>query len=294
MKLFLPDKNIKYDWPLSALSTLGTGGEAENFVSPESERELQEIITSAKNMRVYILGGGSNIIIPDGKIDGLVISTRYLDAIAWENDFTAEIGAGCNLSRILKVLREKNLGGLEFVSGIPGTLGGAIIGNAGAGGSGICDFVDAVKVLDFTGNLRVIKRGEFSYSYRKCSLSDEKIIIVSAKMSFREAKPDDEARKKYFLEKRKNQPVKFRSAGCTFKNPDNKSAGKLLDECNCKNLAVGDAIVSDQHANFIINRGQAKSKDILKLMEICSEKVYNSTGIKLEPEIKIFSPCFCV
>ena len=327
----LPDIAAKENWPLSSLTTLGTGGHAEFFACPDDVKDLQEILRAihsgrvqsadnvkaqqendggkfspdegtnnadaAKKIPVYVLGGGSNIIIPDGEIPGLVISTQNFNSIAWLDAHSAEIGSGCKLSTLLKTLREKNSAGLEFAAGIPGTLGGAIIGNAGAGGRGVCELVESVTAIDASGNLRTYGRGEFSYSYRKCSLADEGIIIVSAKMTFRNATPEDEEAGKNFLLKRKNQPVKFRCAGCTFKNPERqsaKSAGQLLDECGCKNLALGGAIVSDQHANFILNRDNASSSDIVGLMKICAQKVYDSTGIKLEPEIKIFAPCFYV
>ncbi|MBQ7267784.1 MAG: UDP-N-acetylmuramate dehydrogenase [Synergistaceae bacterium] len=285
----------KNNFPLSALSTLGTGGRAEFFTQPDSISELQKILKAAKNLPVYVIGGGSNIVIPDGKINGLTVCTRSLNFIDWQNNSTAEIGAGFPLPLLLKTLTERNLGGLEFAVGIPGTLGGAVSGNAGAGGHGVCEFVDAVKAVDSSGEIRTFKRGEFEYGYRYCSLKG--VIIVSLTMTFRKAQDDDADKREEFLSKRKNQPLESRSAGCTFKNPEGISAGKLLDECGCKGLTVGNAKVSEKHANFLIisnNNEITASSDILNLAELCREIVFERTGICLQLEIKILAPCFFV
>ena len=288
-----PEIIITENEPLNRFSTLGTGGTAEFFAQPESISQLQELVTVTRNnIPVYVIGGGSNIIIPDGTIHGLTISTRKLDSITWIDDSSAEIESGCILSHLVKILREKNIGGLEFSAGIPGTIGGAVSGNAGAGGHGVCEFIECVKAVDSSGDLVTFRRGEFEYGYRRCSLSG--VITASVIMSFRDCPLWNEESYSGFMLKRKSQPLGFRSAGCTFKNPEGHSAGKLLDECGCKGLRAGDAAVSEKHANFIINCGNASSSDVLRLAEICSEKVYDCTGIKLEPEIKTLTPCFSV
>ena len=287
----LPDTIIKENWPLSAMTTLGTGGTAEFFAQPESISQLQEIIRAAKNIPVCVIGGGSNLIIPDGVIPGLTISTRKLDSISWHGKFTAEIGAGLSLPGLVKTLRDMNIGGLEFAGGIPGTLGGAISGNAGAGGHGVCEYIDSVNAVDSSGNLITYGKGDFSYGYRRCGISG--VIIVSAVMSWNGYSWNEDEYSS-FIARRKTQPVKFRSAGCTFKNPEGFSAGKLLDECGCKGLKVGGAAVSDIHANFIINAGNASSSDVTELAGICARRVYESTGVKLEQEIRTLSPCFRV
>ena len=285
----LPDLDIKENWPLNNLCTLRVGGKAEFFVSPNSIEEMRILYNLALNegCDIYILGGGSNVIFPDGLVKGIVISTLNLNSFAWRTELTADIDAGFKLPLILKNLREKNLAGMEFAAGIPGTLGGAISGNAGAGDHGVCELVDEVITLESDGEIKTWPNNKINYSYRRCSLSDEKRIIISARMTFRKSNPKDIEVFESFMLRRGSQPHAFGNAGCTFKNPEGYSAGKLLDECGCKNLCVGDAIVSDQHANFILNRGNAKSSDVVELIKICSKKVYDSTGIKLEPEIKI-------
>ena len=292
LRASLPNTKIEEQVSLSPLSTLGIGGKAEVFAEPRSIKDVQDFIRGIKDSPVYVLGGGSNVIISDGIINGVVVSTRKLNSIRWLDDFTAEIQAGCNLTAIIKNLREKNLGGLEFAAGIPGTLGGAVCGNAGAGGHGVCELILEVTGVDYWGNLKTYTPEDFVFSYRKCSLAEGKIIIASVKMKFHEGFSEEEFER--FLSLRKNQPVKSKSAGCTFKNPEDFSAGRLLDECGCKNMSVGDAVVSDIHANFILNRGNATKNDVIELIKLCGRKVYDSTGIRLEQEIRIFSPCFYV
>ena len=277
---------------LAPLCTLGVGGTAEFFAAPDSLEDVQKLIKLAEGCPVYVLGGGSNVIYPDKLIHGLIISTQNLNKITWHDDLSADIEAGYKLPVLVKNIREKNLAGLEFAAGIPGSLGGAVSGNAGAGGHGVCELIESVLAIDSSGNFRKYNNKDFSFEYRKCSLSCENIIILSVKMKFRAARPEDEEIYQKFLSLRKNQPLNFRSAGCTFKNPEGYSAGKLLDDCGCKNLRVGGAIVSDSHANFILNTGSASSSDIMDLIKICKDKVYGITGIMLEQEIRNAAPCF--
>lgn len=298
----LPEKIIKENQPLSDLSTLGAGGTAEYFAQPESPEELQQVIRAIRSadspftfpLPVYVIGGGTNTLISDGITHGLTVSTRKMDSVTWLNDSTAEIQSGFSLPVLVRTLRERNIGGLEFAEGIPGTLGGALSGNAGAGGKGVCEFADRVKAVDRSGNMMTFTRGEFDYGYRRCSLCGEALIIVSAVMSFDRSVPYDAEAGENFRSRRKSQPLNSRSAGCTFKNPEGKSAGKLLDECGCKGLSVGDAVVSDKHANFILNKGHASCSDISELIRLCAERVYENTGVMLEPEIRRWQPVFCV
>lgn len=237
------------------------------------------------------MGGGTNVLFPDGLIKGIVISTQNLNSFEWRTNITADIDAGFKMPAIMKELREKNLAGLEFMAGIPGTLGGAVMGNAGAGGRGVCELIDYVLCVEADGRLKLLNSNEFNFGYRRCSLADDKRIILSARMTFRQAKHGDKEVLENYLLRRGSQPHGLHNAGCTFKNPEGYSAGKLLDEAGCKNLSFGDAVVSDVHANFILNKGGATADDIIKLIEICAMRVFDTTGIKLEPEIKIYAPC---
>ena len=293
LRAALPDIIIKENRPLSPLCTLGVGGSAEVFIAPVSIEDMKTAFSAVmnENCPVYILGGGSNVIFPDGLVQGVVISTENLNSIQWRTPFTADIDSGFKLPLLMKEIHGKNLGGMEFAAGIPGTLGGAISGNAGAGGHGVCELIEDVITLETDGEIITRDINTIDYSYRYCSLSDGKRIILSARMTFRPEQPEDREICENFMMLRSRQPHGHKNAGCTFKNPEGNSAGKLLDECGCKNLSVGDAIVSDKHANFILNRGNASSSDVIELIEICARRVYDSTGIKLEPEIKIYAPC---
>ena len=293
LRAALPDIIIKENMPLSPLCTLGVGGDAEVFIAPDSIEQMKIVYSEAmkEGCPVYILGGGSNVIFPDGLVHGVVISTQNLNSIEWRTPLTADVDAGFKLPLLMKEVREHNLGGMEFAAGIPGTIGGAIAGNAGAGGHGVCELTEYVIAVEPDGEIRTWNNNMIDYGYRRCSLADGKRIIVSARMTFRPSQPKDKEVFENFMMLRSRQPHGHKNAGCTFKNPEGNSAGKLLDECGCKNLSVGDAIVSDKHANFILNRGHASSSDVIELIELCAQRVYNGTGIKLEPEIKIYSPC---
>lgn len=289
------EKEFLLNKKLSKICSLGVGGEAEFFAEPETPEMLQKIFIYARqnNIPVYTIGGGTNILFPDGLINGIVLSTRKLNSIEWLSDFRAKIQAGYILPKLLVDLREHNLGGLEFATGIPGTLGGAIHGNAGTSGKGICDFIDEIITLESNGNFKTWLKNDFKYSYRYCEISDDdERIIISCVMSFREAKSSDLQEINNFAAKRKNQPTGFKNAGCTFKNPveqTSKSAGQLLDESGCKGLRIGGAVVSEKHANFILNisdENNSKSSDVIELIKICRKRVFEQTGIILEPEIK--------
>ena len=290
----LPDIAAHKNMPLSSFCTLGTGGEAEIFVAPDSIEDVSRLLGFAarEGCPVYILGGGSNVLFPDGLVRGIVLSTQNLNAIEWRTPVTADVDAGFRLPSLMKAVRERGLGGLEFAAGIPGTIGGAIAGNAGAGGHGVCELLEEVITVEADGTIRTWPHDEIAYSYRNCSLSEGKRVIVSARMTFRTSHPKDEEVLQSYLLRRGTQPHGLRNAGCTFKNPEGASAGRLLDECGCKGLSVGGAVVSDVHANFILNNGHATSSDVTELVKICAKRVYDSTGIKLEPEIKILDPCF--
>lgn len=286
------DLNLKFerDKDLSSLTTLGVGGRAEYYIEPDNIEDFKKLFKL--NLNKYILGGGSNVVFPDENISGLVISTKKFNKILFDfnNEFVS-VQAGCSLAKLVAEANKNNLSGLEFAVGIPGTVGGAIFGNAGAGGHGVAELVTELIILDAHGELKILNLKDFNYSYRKFEINNidkNKILILECKLKLRKDKQElIEAEVKKYLSKRINQPM-VRSAGCTFKNPKdcNLSAGKLLDDCNCKGLKCGDAVVSENHANFIVNKGRASCEDIKNLVELCRKRVFDNTGIMLEPEIK--------
>ncbi|MDD5166277.1 MAG: UDP-N-acetylmuramate dehydrogenase, partial [Candidatus Omnitrophica bacterium] len=203
-------------------------------------------------------------------------------------DSHLEAGSGLMLGQIVKAAQDHGLSGIEFLAGIPGTVGGALIMNAGAWGKNIADAVSRVKVMDYNGKVNVLKRKDIKFAYRSSSL--EKFIILSAdfKLSKRNKKEIKEDIKMLVQRRRDTQDLCFPSAGCIFKNPEGGSAGRLIDLCGLKSKAQGRAYISSKHANFILNQGGARAADVLKLMDLAQRKVKTKFKLTLKPEIKIW------
>ena len=283
---------VERDRPLSGLSTLGVGGWAECYAEPT---ELEDFLalrrfSHREDLPFYIVGGGSNVVFADGPIPGIVVSTRRWNTVWWlprGGRVVVDVQAGHGLASLVAAAAKQGLTGLEFALGIPGTVGGAVAGNAGAGGRGVGDSLEEVLSAEPDGALRRWSAGEFSCSYRRCSLSEPGRLLLSCKMILRPApRGEIEESMERFRSARRMQPHGGRSAGCSFKNPDGESAGRLLDRCGCKGMAVGDAVVSDSHANFILNRGRATGGDVLSLVRACRRRVFECTGVLLEPEVR--------
>ena len=276
--------------PLSKHTTYGIGGPAEIMVFPENKTDLIQIIRTARKMNqpVSILGSGSNILISDNGIKGVVISLKNtLKLIEIENQkLYAECGS--MLGRIVKQAVKHNLIGLENLNGIPGTLGGALVMNAGAWGGEISENLVQVELIDEDGKLRYLQKNEINFSYRQSSFN-KKDILLSAEFLLKKA--DKEFINKNFVEaqtgRKSTQPLNKRSAGSLFKNPKGHSAGKLIDESGLKGFSIGQAKISDKHANFFINEGNASSKDMLQLIKKAHQTVKEKFNINLELEVKL-------
>lgn len=288
-KMFCPLEERK---ELSSMSTLGVGGRAEFFVEPSKLQDVIELfkIRADSQFALHILGGGTNVVFADGELQGVVLSTRRLNSAWWKmssTDAVLEAEAGYLLSLVVTETAKEGLGGVEFALGIPGTLGGALAGNAGAGNRSVGELLEEVTTVESDGSVKKWKRGEFGYSYRHFSLVEPGRLIAGCKMRFqRSARVDIERTTVRFRRIRLMQPHGAKSAGCAFKNPPADSAGRLLDSCGCKGLRVGGAFVSEAHANFILNAGDATGADVFRLMELCRDIVFQKTGIRLESEIK--------
>jgi len=276
--------------PLSKHTTYGIGGPAEIMVFPENKTDLIQIIRTARKMNqpVSILGSGSNILISDNGIKGVVISLKNtLKLIEIENQkLYAECGS--MLGRIVKQAVKHNLIGLENLNGVPGTLGGALVMNAGAWGGEISENLVQVELIDEDGKLRYLQKNEINFSYRQSSFN-KKDILLSAEFLLKKA--DKEIINKNFVEaqtgRKSTQPLNKRSAGSLFKNPKGHSAGKLIDEAGLKGFSVGQAKISDKHANFFINEGNASSRDMLQLIKKAHQTVKEKFNINLELEVKL-------
>lgn len=288
IELFLKEKGIFYrkEEPLAPYTTLGIGGKADFIVFPE-EGNILNLMEIIKNEAIpfYVIGGGSNLLISDRGFKGVVINTRRMDTISLDR-FTLTVGAGARLGRIIALLLKKGLSGMEGLIGIPGTIGGAVFGNAGSFGYEIKDCLEEIEIIDSLLKERIIKKSEIKFQYRSSGLP-ENSIIKRVKFILKEEKEDIFSKMRDFLiKKRQTQPLKERSAGCVFKNPEGTSAGFLIDKAGLKGTRVGDIIVSNLHANYFINAGKGKATDFLRLMEIVRERVFKIFSVELEPEIK--------
>ena len=284
-------KKIKTKVNLAGYTSFKIGGQAEYFFEPENFKELQEVLVSAKQagQRVFILGSGSNILVSQAGLAGLVIrlnSNNFRKISSCGSYIVA--GSGIKLNVLILFSKKKNLGGLEFLVGIPGTLGGSLAGNAGAWGKTIGGLVKQIGVLDYRGKLKLLQGKQLKFAYRKSNLN--KYIILWAKLKLRSAPKKVIVAKinEFLLRRAQSQGDNLPNAGCVFKNPSSGSAGRLIDLCGLKGKVIGKAVVSKRHANFILNTGNAKSQDVLSLMDLMQKKVKERFKINLKTEIKIW------
>ena len=290
-----PECGIRMGVPLDKYTSLGIGGPAEVFTLPQSEDALIKVIVAAKasGAPVLALGGGTNLLIPDeGFTDGLVIHVASLDRLEVSSAEGGEVivraGAGVRLQRLISLCRKEGYSGLEALSGIPGMLGGAVAGNAGSFDTEIKHSVTEIRLVGFDGETTSIGVEDAGFRYRGSDLPDLG-IISGVTLCLKRSTPSDVASKAddFLNRKQAAQPVGERSAGCVFRNPEGYSAGRLIDTAGCKDFKENDIVVSRQHANFFINRGEGTSADFLSLMEKVGNMVYEVHGIRLEPEIRV-------
>lgn len=285
------NKKVKTKVKLAGFTSFKIGGPARFFLEAKNIKGLQEALFFAKHtgIPVFILGSGSNILVSDSGLDGIVIklSGKVFKEIRSKGVYL-ESGAGIKLNQLILYAKNNGLSGLEFLTGIPGTLGGALAGNAGAWGKSIGEQVRDVRVLDHNGKPGLLKARKLKFAYRKSNL--DKYVIVSAKLKLRKQDKDAIAlrMREYLLQRNKTQGNNLPSAGCIFKNPDKYTAGRLIDACGLKGKLRGGAVISNSHANFILNKGKAKSKDILFLMDLMQKRVKARFKVNLKPEIKIW------
>lgn len=275
---------------LSNYTTFCIGGNALIYTVPYSIYEFVELICYLRkeNIDFFVMGKGSNILVSDRGYNGVVIQTKNaLNSLSFGSNYIYA-NAGISLSKLCNRSVEHELSGLEFASGIPGTLGGAIVMNAGAYENEISDYIDLVDVLDKDNNIVAIKKNELNFGYRTSNIKEKEYIIIGAKLLLIPLDKNTIKQKmdNYNTKRKDTQPLEYPSAGSIFKRPDNNYAGKLIEECDLKGFQVGGAIVSNKHAGFIVNKSNAKASDVASLISIIQEKVYNKTGINLETEIE--------
>ena len=275
---------------LKDYNTYKIGGIAKYIVKPYYLDNLIKLIDylNDKNIKYFVLGSGSNVILPDEDYDGCIILLSNLRCIGIENN-TVTVEAGISLNLLIMSLIDSNLGGLENLYGIPGTLGGAIRGNAGCHGSEISDTIESVTYLE-NGNINTVTKSECEFSYRNSLFKNSNNkIILSAEFKLSSGNKEEmlEIIKNHQRKRLDSQPLNYPNAGSVFKNPKGEFAGKLIEDLGLKGYHIGDAYISEKHANFIVNKGNATSKDIISLIQYIKNKVNQNYNIELELEQEI-------
>jgi UDP-N-acetylmuramate dehydrogenase len=273
---------------LSTLSTFGIGGPARYFTEVRTIHELQETILEAKrqNTPFWVLGKGSNSLFNDRGFNGLVIANK-IDFLENPAPGLFRAGAGYSFSLLGVQTARQAWSGLEFASGIPASVGGAVFMNAGANGKETCETLVSVDYVSEEGIHRQLSRSEIQFGYRNSSFQQMKGVIAAASFQL---SPSAEARTRQIEivnHRKKTQPLAEKSAGCIFRNPDCGHAGALIDQAGLKSVQVGGAKVSEIHANFIINSANAKAEDVTALIKLIKEQVHKKTGIELESEVRV-------
>ncbi|MGN0438480.1 MAG: UDP-N-acetylmuramate dehydrogenase [Lachnospiraceae bacterium] len=285
------ESNIKLDEPMKNHTTFRIGGPADCLVTPETVEELDQVLASCKaaNVPVFILGNGSNLLVSDKGIEGVVIQLFHQFNNYAVEGTVIKAQSGILLSKLGAIARQEALTGFEFAAGIPGTLGGAVVMNAGAYGGEMKDVITGVQVMDEHGNLLELSNEELDFSYRHSIISEKNYIVIGATITLERGDREKIAAKmeELSIARKTKQPLEYPSAGSTFKRPEGYFAGKLIQDANLRGYQVGDAQVSEKHCGFVINRGNATAKDVIQLIKDVQEKVSEQFGVLLEPEVRL-------
>ena len=277
-----------FDYNIGKLTWFRTGGKAKIFILVENSEELEIILNEIKDENYYVLGSGSNLLIRDSGFNGIVLKLGKGFNIFNIFENKLEVGASILDINLSNFALKNNFEGFEFLSGIPGSIGGAIKMNAGCFGSETKDILDSVEIYTSNFEKKIIKRKDINLEYRSSNIQNDQ-IITKAKFDIKFGNSINIKEKmEYIKEKRLlSQPIKYKTSGSTFKNPPNLFAAKLIEESGCKGLTFGDAVVSQKHANFLINKGNATASDLENLGKIIIEKVYKKFNVNLNWEVKI-------
>lgn len=286
----LKESQIRFGEPMSRHTTFGIGGPADCFLTPATELEMQAVLRVIEEERLpfFVLGGGANLLVRDKGIRGVVISTSRLQSLRREGNHVIA-GSGVPTVHAARFAQEEGLSGMEFASGIPGTVGGAAFMNAGAYGGEMSKIIVSAVTCDDMGNFHTYNKGDIAYEYRHSLFMDDPQAILSITY---ELVPDDKqaikARMDEFNRRRQEkQPLDARSAGSTFKRPEGHFVGAMIEELGLKGFSMGEAAVSEKHAGFLINKGGASCADMLMLIREVQRQVKARFGVDLEPEVQI-------
>jgi UDP-N-acetylmuramate dehydrogenase len=282
---------VKSNAPLKAWTTFRIGGRARWFSQPKDSRELALLVRAARkySLPVFILGAGSNILVSDKGVRGIVVKldSPFFKKVS-RSGASLKAGSGILLGQLIRKAETLGLSGLEFLSGIPGSLGGALAMNAGCWGRCILDLVEKAEVMDYRGRIKNLNKKGIRYGYRNSGLSNYIILGADLWLTKKDKAGIMKIEEDYLRQRRNSQDATLPNAGCIFKNPKENSAGKLIDLCDLRGRRIGNAVISQKHANFILNSGNAKSADVLRLMSLAKKEVKKRFNITLEPEIKIW------
>ncbi len=289
----LPHIRLCFEQPLREHTSFRIGGPAEVMAFPSSARELAQLLSLAASLDTVprILGAGTNVLAPDEGLRGLVICLKdCLDGMEQENENAIWVAAGVTMTRAAVFAAKLGLTGLEFAHGIPGTVGGGVYMNAGAYGGELSQVCDCVEVMSMDGQIRRLSKEEMGFSYRHSLLEEQPGIVLRVRLVLEKGDPEQiRGRMKELMNKRSaSQPLDKPSAGSAFKRPVGGYAAALIDQSGLKGFAVGDAAISEKHAGFAVNLGNATAEDVKSLLRQVSDKVYADSGIRLEPEVRIW------
>ena len=292
-KTFSAVCELKYNEPMASHTSFRIGGPAEIMAFPKAREELQAVLKESAllDRKPAILGAGTNVLAPDGGMAGIVICLKdCLDGMELLDDTHIRVMAGVTMTRAAVFAANKGLSGLEFAHGIPGTVGGGVYMNAGAYGGEICQVAESVEVMDLAGNISVYSNEQMGFSYRHSVLENSGGIVISTIFRLIPKSTEEiKAKMKELMEKRSaSQPLDLPSAGSAFKRPVGGYAAALIDQAGLKGYQVGGAAISTKHAGFAVNLGGATAEDVKKLLSQVSDKVFDASGIRLEPEVRLW------
>lgn len=291
--LGIKEEKILYNEPMKKHTTFKIGGPAEVFIKIDNLEDLKKVLlfASKNNTKLTIVGNGSNLLVLDEGIKGITLNIKLEKIEIKEKEEKVEItvGAGEKIGKLSKICLQKQITGMEELSGIPGTIGGAIRMNAGAHGKEMKDIVKTVKCIDYQGKEKIFTNEELEFTYRSSIFKKEKYIITEIELELQKGQEEQIKAKmeEYAQYRKEKQPIEYPSAGSTFKRGNDFITAKLIDEAGLKGYHIGDAEVSTKHSGFVINKGNATAKDILKLIDHVKKEVYKKFQKQIELEIEI-------
>lgn len=290
-KTKIPSEKVFFEEPMSKHTSFKVGGKAECYIVADTIEDVKAVlgIVAENNILLTVLGKSTNVLVKDAGIKGITLNIAIKKIEIDQENKEIKLGAGNTISEVSQKVMQNNLSGLEELSGIPGTIGGAVRMNAGAHGKEIKDIVTEITAIDYNGNIKKFTNEECKFEYRNSIFSEKKYIILEAKIKLQKGEKEEIQKKmlEYAIWRKEHQPLEYPNAGSTFKRGEDFITAKLIDECGLKGYKVGGAEISTKHAGFIVNTGNATAKEILELIEITKRKVYEKFNKKIKLEVEV-------